>query len=204
MKQKFVTLKSPIAIAAYAHLDQPDTKGKFADGKYKVTLKLKKGDADAEAFRAKVQGEIKKLADEQRKEWKKSKLGTSNPFKDGDTKDDDEGSKGTKGYWLFTAKTKTAPQLVDSKRAPLPKSVKIFGGDEIVAIVALGPYKDPYKECAGATIYLNGVQLIRKNNSGRDVSGMFDEVEDGFDAADAPAATEEGGESRAEDDADFA
>lgn len=206
-KIPYVTLKSPRVVAAYAHLTKPDTEGRYADNKYKVTLKLKKGVPEHDAFVKKVRDEIDVIAAKQNEMWG-TELDAHDPIKDGDQKKE-AAEKGTKGYWLLTAKSKEKPKLRDTKKQPLGPKVRVFGGDEIIAIIALGPYKEEVKGKAGAAVYINGAMLVKKNSNGQDVDDMWgdDEFEDGFvDNSDEDGDDEssEGGDADGEEgNADF-
>src|SRR5690348_511137 len=94
-KVKFVT---PFGVASYPHLNKPDTKGKYADNKYKTKLVLPGDDPDTQAFVKKIEEALQEL-----KGSKKASL--HRPYQvDEDT-----------GEVIFTAKTKYAPAIFDAK-----------------------------------------------------------------------------------------
>lgn len=173
MAKKLVT---PSGIAAYAHIAHPDTKGQYADNKYKVTLKLKKGDKAVEEFVGKIHEALKEAQSEQTEAWKKKKLEVFDPVKDGDDKEDAD-KKGMAGFWLVTFKSKHQPKVVDSKRKPVGKSVTVFGGDVIKVAFGMSPFEKPVQGKGGLTLYLNAIQLLDKRAG--DATSMFDE-EDGY------------------------
>jgi len=84
----------------------------------------------------------------------------SAPIKDGDLITDKEGKPiaAYEGMWVITARTKKAPNLVDTQKNKLG-DVQIFGGDLVKA--SLGPAE--YEGFGGGmTLYLNAVMLIEK------------------------------------------
>lgn len=175
----YVMLKSPRVIAAFSHVTAPDTKGRYADGRYKITLKLRKGVGPDDAFVALVRNRVRAIAAQQNVLWGTA-LEMHDPIKDGDARPA-AAEKGWAGYWLLTAKSNSAPKLRDTRNVPLDPKVRVFGGDEIIAAIALGPYKEAVQGKAGAGVYLNAVMLVKKNAPG-DVEAMFDEeeIEGGF------------------------
>jgi hypothetical protein len=172
-----VQVTTPRAVAAFAYLDKPDT-SKFGQNKYKVDLLFDKDDAGIAELKAKAE-EAAKLA------WPKAKLSAIRmPLKDGDKVNSDREDKGKEiyssytGKYVLTAKTKEPPSLIDSKRNPLPKSVKIFSGDIVKASITFNTGEVDGKLTVAC--WLNGVQLIDKRSKGRDVRDDFEDEDDGY------------------------
>ncbi len=181
-------------IAAYSYLAKPDTEGKYADGKFKVTLVVDQDAPWIEGFKA-------KCIEAAKKEWPKVKEASIKlPFKDGD----ETGKEEFEGKFLITAKSKKRPTMIDAKRKALPKDV-IKSGDEVKISVTLNPCTPSGTKTVA--LWLNAVQLITKNNSGYNAADDFED-EDGFEYdADDEAEEDEDEESdedgEDDDDGDF-
>ena len=187
-KKNMAKITLPRAVASLAYLTSPDTGHKFSDNKYKVTMRYSEDP---------FAGLIEKAKEIAANEWggevdfEEVRL----PFKTAE----EQTKEYYEGCWTITPKTKFAPSLFDSRRKPLPRGVKIQGGDEIAAIIVLLPYEksEKVKEgkrlvdvmTYGITAQLKAVQLIRKN-AGEDGSD-FDEYEDGFDSDDYSPMTDD-------------
>ena len=183
-EKKFTIQKvTPKAIAAYAWVDNPDTGNQYSDDKFKVTLVFEPDTID----------ELRAAAQEVAE---KGHPGVSPdditmPFKDGNDKADK--NEEFAGKILITAKSKFKPQTMDAKRKALPKSVKIFSGDIVKALIVFLPYESTEKvrnektkkletvKSYGVTAQLKALQLIEKRNGGGDASSAFDD-EEGFEA----------------------
>lgn len=191
-------------VGAYTYFHKPDTEGKYADNQYKVTLVLD-GDFDTSKIEAKA------------REVAKAEFGDVDltflhlPFKSGDGHKNEE----FHGKIIFKASSKYQPELLDTKRKKLPKSIQVKAGDVVRLVVDLQPWTKTeevtvkengkvtkVKETLyGVTAYLNVVQLVEKRNGGGgggahlldDIDG-FDasEVEDDDSVDDAPFDTEDG------------
>lgn len=167
---------TPTGIAAYAWLEKPDTKFD-AEGKYKLTLVVPKG--EAEEF-------VQTLLEAHEKAG--GHAGNS-PVKDGDKPlgRADAPKEEFVGNWLVSMKSKFKPKFVDSAKNPLPESVRVMSGDKVRAAFTQFDFD------RGISLRLAAVQLIEKRSTGGDASGVFDEVEGGFTSdassfdADAPA-----------------
>lgn len=183
-KEKAEILVSPAGIASYSYLDKPDTKGKFADDKFKVTVLYPKKDAET-VHPALKQDEIDAFIERIRKLHKEAggrSGGDKDPIKDGDDKDNED----YHGYWLLRYKTAYQPARVDTKRKNLPESVKIYSGDVIKVSFDKHTYDD------GLSLSrLRAVQLIDKRNTGNGGAGVaaFGD-EDGFTVDDDGAGEE--------------
>jgi hypothetical protein len=180
---------TPKGIASFAHIDTPDTKGQYADNKFKVTLKLKKGEKVNEAFVKDLRAKAVAAAKQQMADWNKKKLEHFDPVKDGDEKDEAE-KKGTAGFWLVTFKGKYKPKTVDSKRKTLPTNVRILGGDVIKVAYGTKPFEKAVQSKGGISLYLNAVQLLEKNNDGNGAANAFDE-EEGYETGDNTGSDEQ-------------
>ena len=137
-------------------------------------------------------GEIEKLIKEAFPDADLSELQL--PWKEGDA-DKEEFA----GKIILTAKSKYAPQIVDSKKQKLPKGVKAMSGDRVRFVASLYAYEQTEKVREGkktveVTVYgvslqLNVVQVIEKNAGGSglseldDIDGWVPDEADGFDEA---------------------
>lgn len=180
-KQPKVTVVTPTGVAAYAYHHRPDTKGKFADNKYKGQLVVD-GNTDLSALEKTLRdfaAEVfpgKNLADLQL------------PWKDGKA-DKEEFA----GKIIIKASTKHKPTVVDTKRKPLKKGVEARSGDVVRYVCTLYAYEQVEKVREGGklveiTIYgvslqLSAVQLVEKRSGGGANLGALDDI-DGFDMDD--------------------
>lgn len=163
---------TPKVSAGYAKfLYEKDIEGKFASNKYKLEVRLPKGDDDVEAFVKKIMAAHAEAG------------GNSyEPVKDGDKIESksDKRMDFARGHYLMTFKSTRQPTLVDAKKQPL--TTEVNGGDLIKVAFNAKPY-DAFG--GGLALYLNAVQLIEKRGGGG-VSD-FDE-EDGFTDEAKPAS----------------
>ena len=140
-----------------------DTEGKFASNKYKLEIRMPKGDKEVEAF-------VKMLM----KAHEEAGNNDYKPVKDGDAYagNNDKRRDYTKGHYTVTFKSERPPTMVDSQKQPLAN--KIDGGDVIKVAYNAKPY-DAFG--GGLALYLNAVQLLEKRGGGgADEFG----TEDGF------------------------
>jgi hypothetical protein len=204
---KKVKQVTPKGIAALANIDTPHTKGKYADNKYKVTLKLEKGVEANDNFVEHLRSLAKEAGEKQKAAWGKKKLEVFDPIKDGDDSD----YEGDAGFWLVKFKSKNKPDRRDAARKPLPKSVKIFGGDVIKVAFGTRPFNEPVQGKGGISLYLNAVQLLEKNAAyGGDAfdeeegyradESDFDDEDDTDETEDADEGDEGDGEEEAATD----
>ena len=175
---KLPTIRSPLGVAAFAWIANPDSGKKYSDDKYKVTLVLDKGNDEVEAF-------VKTINDAHAVARGKKK--TDFPVKDGDEKEKEE----FKGKWLLTFKSKYQPECVDSVRNPetgkftaltgdwMPKS-----GDRIKVGFAMLPYEEGKN--AGISLQLRAVQVIEKRARSGGYGDAFEEEEGGYVARHDP------------------
>lgn len=178
---------TPNVIAGYGkNLYEKDTKGKYATNKFKLEVRIPKGDEAGEAWLEKLRKLIKAAG------------GKNNPIKDGDEyKGDNETRAATvKGHWTLTFKSQHKPKVVDAHKQTLPKEVAEVMGGDIVRILYNAKEYDGMG--GGLTLYLNAVQLVKKN-AGQANIDEFEDVEDGFTADDRGVT----GGDEDDDDADF-
>lgn len=189
-KEKAEILVAPAGIASYSYLNEPDTKGKFADDKYKVTVLYPKENAEEKhpsLNQEAIDAYIEKI-NALHKAAGGRKGGDKDPVKDGDKKDNEE----YHGYWMLRYKTGYPPALVDTKRKALPDNVKVYSGDIIKVSFDKHTYDD------GLSLSrLRAVMLIDKRNTGNGGAGVaaFDD-EDGFTVSDDGADEKESGSKR--------
>jgi hypothetical protein len=147
---KKIPFITPVGIARYPHITEPDSTGKFADNKYKAQLIVSKKDA-------------KPLIDSLKQTAKA--LGVSKlPFKD-DPEDSDN--------VIFVAKSKFKPAVFDAKRAEVKSNnLRIGGGSKIRMAGIVFPYD------TGLSLQLKQVQIVEivsgANAMFDEVEGSFD------------------------------
>ena len=161
-------------MARYPHISSPDSKGKYADDKFKVKLILPLGSPEAQGFIAKIKEAATTLHGA-----KGVKLYM--PFTE-----DDEANEA-----VFTLKTKFAPAIFDGRGKPA-KGVNVGGGSVIRLMGNIVPYDK------GVTMQFNQVQIKELNGFG---TCAFDACDDGyeFDPADASFSTGTTGPSDSDD-----
>ncbi|GGD03270.1 DUF2815 family protein [Pyruvatibacter mobilis] len=203
-KRELITTVIGPGIAAYTYIAKPDTQGKYADNKHKITLVVDQDAPFVEKFKA-------KCLEAAKREWPKAKPEkVVLPLADGDDRTDKDGNPKEEfaGKYLITAKTsKKTFQTVDAKRGAIPKS-KIRAGDEVKVSVTLNPcVVSGVKRVA---LWLNGVQLITKNNDGgsfdtgfEDEEGYVASEDETFEDEDEEADQDSDGGEEDDDDDDF-
>lgn len=163
-----IKFTSPFGVARYPHLSAPDTKGKYADDKWKTKLVLPLGSPEAQAAKAAIDEAFVTLGSPF---GKKGYL----PY----VEDDDANEL------ILIAKTSYAPAIFDAK-GNAAKGVQIGGGSVLRMMGNLVAFEK------GISLQLNQVQIKELNGFG---SCGFDEVEDGYefspdDVSSAPATAE--------------
>lgn len=153
MASNKVKFTSPFGVAKYPHISSPDTKGKFADGKYKTKLIMALDDDAATRFMAVIDEAARALHGP-----KGDKL-----YKPYEVDED-------AGQVTFVFKTKYAPAIFDS-RNNAAKGVNIGGGSVIRLMGNIVEFDK------GITAQFNQVQIKELNGFG---ASAFDEVEDGY------------------------
>jgi hypothetical protein len=182
-KMETVKFLSPFGTARFPKVNNPDTDGKFADGKFKTGLLL--NDSDVEKVRAEFKAAAKQLHPNVPLEQ------VVLPLKQLKDKDKETGTKKVIG-WGFNAKSQRRPLILDAKKNKLPEGVKIGGGSEIRIGGAIAAYEKTSEQVViengerrkeevteyGLNIYLNSVQ-VRKLVVGGGMSdgSEFEEVE---------------------------
>jgi hypothetical protein len=174
MADKYPKLLTRVGTLKYPKLNNPDTKGEFADGKYKTEIVF--SPADHAAF----DKEIKALAKELLPSLKNPQLPIKKDKKTGELS--------------FIAKSKFKPLLKDSQRKEIPEDVIVKGGSQARLALCVFPYQK------GLSLQLSAVQVVKLVAGGAD---PFDIIDDGYVAEtteqdDAPAA-EAGAETSALD-----
>lgn len=149
---------TPVGTARYPKITAPDTKGQYADNKYKTELVL---DAAAtKAFKAELQAAAKK--------WLPDFNNPHIPIRT-DKKD---------GTVSFMFKSQHKPLIWDANgtKLPLINSLVIRGGSKIRVAYTLTNYDK------GLSLWLKAIQIVELVGGGSDVA--FDAVEGGSFAFD--------------------
>lgn len=158
-KFKYVPFVTDVMVARFPKLSEPDTKGEYADGKYKT-----EATAD-EAYTETFQELIQKVADDHFAGKKNVFL----PWKE--TKEGDIA-------FIFKS-PKKKPMLMDSKGKALKKGIIIRGGSLIRIAGVIAAWEKGSKR--GVSLWPDAVRVI-KLSEGFDASAAFGAAEDGFDA----------------------
>jgi len=213
-----VGYRFPAGVAVFPKLDVPDMKfAKNGIGSYKTGVRLEgdvaaKVKADIDTLITETYEAAKKFllesGEAKEKDGQVLLLKNGKPQKDGDGKLkqleyasraykeelDDDGAE--TGAIVFNTKTtesyldkagkviKRKVTVVDAKRHPLTKSV--WGGSKIIINADLVPFYTAIG--LGASLRLNGVQVLELRSGGRDANSMFGDEEGYEDEGDAPAA----------------
>lgn len=160
-KFKYVPFVTEVMTARYPKLSEPDTKGEYADGKFKT-----EATAD-EAYTEEFQEFIQKVADEAFPGKKNVHL----PWKE--TKE---------GGIAFNFKSpKKKPHLTDAKGKPLKAGITIRGGTKLRIAGSVAAWEKGAKR--GVSLWPDAVRVI-KLAEGFDANAAFGAAEDGFDADD--------------------
>jgi hypothetical protein len=158
-KFKYVPFVTEVMTARYPKLSEPDTKGEYADGKYKT-----EATAD-EDYTERFQEEIQKVIDAHFA----GKRNVHQPWKE--TKE---------GAIAFNFKSpKKKPMLTDSKGKPLPKGAVVRGGSLIRIAGVIAAWEKGAKR--GVSLWPDAVRVI-KLAEGFDSAQAFGAGEEGFDA----------------------
>ena len=158
-KFKYVPFVTEIITARYPKLSEPDTKGEYADGKYKT-----EATAD-EDYTERFQETIQAVADT----YFAGKKNVHLPWKE--TKE---------GAIAFNFKSpKKKPQLTDAKGKALKQGTVIRGGSLIRIAGVIAAWEKGAKR--GVSLWPDAVRVI-KLSEGFDANAAFGAAEDGFDA----------------------
>lgn len=156
-KQRWIPLTPDIlgeCTLRYPKLNEADTKGRYADNKFKTDLIPSA--AGLERFKAWAE----KLAAEMCPDVREPKLPIKVDKKDGTV--------------FVTAKTKRQPILIDGRKNPInPETTKIRGGSVARIAGSLSNYDN------GVYIMLDAVQIIELAG-GPQGAEAFEDVEDGY------------------------
>jgi hypothetical protein len=178
--KKFV---SPLGVARYPKISYPDTKGQYADGRYKTDVVFD------DVGLAAIKKMLTEFAAETIPHVKNPKL----PIKTGK---DDVTYVSFKGGWNAEKDEARKPFVGDAKRNPIPEGVTIGAGSKIKVAATMANYENgPNK---GITIYLDGVQVLELVEGGGDVAGRFAD-EDGFVAEETTSDSNPGDEFESAD-----
>lgn len=158
-KFKYVPFVTEVMTARYPKLSEPDTKGEYADGKYKT-----EATAD-EAYTETLQELLQKVAEESFPGKKNIHL----PFK--------ETKEGDIAFMFKSPKKK--PQLTDAKGKPLKAGITIRGGTKLRIAGSIAAWEKGTKR--GLSLWPDAVRVI-KLAEGFDANAAFGAAEDGFDA----------------------
>jgi hypothetical protein len=202
------SITTPIGVAVYPHLNRPDTKFN-ADGDYSVKLRLTA--EDAESLVEKIDQAVEDNFAKVKKDNPKKKVKKSD-FLPYDT--DEETGEITLSFKLNavgknskTGETwKNTVKLFDAKGKPT--KAKVGGGSRVRVAAEINPYYTPTIG-AGVSLRLKAVQIEELMQGGDATSYGFDEIEDGFDAADVEdddfetTDTEEGPSEGEDGDEDY-
>ena len=196
-KQETIQFLSPLGIARFPKISNPDVGGEYSDGKFKTGIVFE--GAALEKVREAQAAAAKKL-------WPgKALTELALPVREFFDKDrENAGAKISAGYG-FNAKSKLRPAIFDARRQPLPDGVKIGGGTEMRIGAAFSPYTSTEKVRTkhadgsmtveevvvnGINVYLNSVQVKTLRQGGGISDGSeFDEIEGGYEyeaPSDAP------------------
>lgn len=183
-KAAYCSVVTPVGRVSYPKLDKPDTTGKYADNKYKLTL-LFPADTDFTDLKAACLAAAKEM-------WpkldpKKVKL----PIRNGTAfakarQPDDPESHVYYGTFFCTPKTKNKPGLVDKYKKPLVGEDAVYGGSFARCRVTCVTYKKTEnvrqangevmpEDVFGVSLLLDSVQLVRDGERfGRSTADDFD------------------------------
>lgn len=157
-KFKYVPFVTEVMTARYPKLSEPDTKGEYADGKYKT-----EATAD-EDYTERFQEFIQNIADKAFSRKKNVHL----PWKE--TKE---------GCIAFNFKSpKKKPELLDAKGVPLRPGIIIRAGTLIRIVGSVAAWEKGAKR--GISLWPDAIRVI-KLAEGFDASVAFGPADEGFD-----------------------
>ncbi len=177
--------KTPIGIASYPHVFQPQAGKPNQPAKYSITLLLDKNDPGLEDMKACYRAAVEE-------KWgSKKPSGLRSPFRDGDEKDDDGNRKrgpeyAGKVYITFRSPVDRKPGVVDGALNPVTQeSGKLYAG--AMVRISFGAYGYDNDGNRGVSFGLNNIQVVRSDtprlDSRTDAEDDFDAVEDKSAAA---------------------
>lgn len=154
---KYVNFVTPKGTARFPKLSEPDTKGEYADNKYKTEIVL--DDDDLAAFKKEMYAAAKELLPN----VKSPNLPIKTSKKD--------------GVVSIIFKSKHRPQVQDAQRTDIPKSVEVGPGSVIKVAGTFAPYEKGALK--GITAYLDAVRVYELKQR-RDAAEAFGDAEDGY------------------------
>ncbi len=157
-KKHYIPGVTKVGTLSYPKISKPDSKGEFADGKYKTDFVLEP--EDAKALKADITAKAKEIFPGATK--------MELPFK---VKD---------GEIIFRFKGSKKPVIVDAKRQRLPEGVTVRGGSKARISYTLFNWEKGAKK--GVSLIPDAVQ-ITELAEGSPGARAFDEVEGGFDGS---------------------
>ena len=158
-KYQYVTFVTEVMVARDPKLSEPDTRGEYADGKYKTEATASEG------YTQKFQGDLLAVAHRYFGAGKSIHM----PWKE--TKE---------GAIAFNFKSpKKKPELTDSKGKPLKAGTRIRSGSLLRIAGVIAAWEKGVM--CGVSLWPDAVRVI-KLVEGFDASAAFGAAEDGFDA----------------------
>lgn len=146
---------------SYAHLTTPfkDPEDPPEDARYSVTILIPKSDEE-------TLKKLRKAEEDAIAYGIKSKWGGERPhkvksvIKDGDNPDDFESKPGEEvaGHWVFTARSKSRPGIVDRDLNPILDATEIYSG--MYGRVSVSSFPYTFKGSKGTSFALNNVQKV--------------------------------------------
>ena len=176
-KHDSIPFLTPWLVARFPKISKPDTKGQFADGKFKTDA-VPQDEADLAVIE-------KALKDAAAHFWPKE-TEVSLPVMDFFANKDDKAAKKVESRGI-RLKSKYKPAVFDSKKKKLPDSVSIGGGSVIRIAAAIFPWSKKTKfkgqevEEFGISLRLGDVQVRKLVEFQAQGDGSsFDEDAEGF------------------------
>lgn len=195
-KNKNSTFVTPVGMAKYAWLNQPDTTfANGGEGKYKIRVLID----DNEENRAWVANVIETAKADAKTNGLLIKKNFNNPFKFPEDLEPEEFEvqagkerpkydEDHKGKIFFEASSKFKAGQIDSGLQELPDDVLIMSGDKVRVKFQTNPYDTL---SSGISLRLMIVQLVEKNSTFTGTGGIntegFSPLENGFRATTKPA-----------------
>lgn len=199
----FVKVMTPVGIAVFPKLNQPDTKFK-AEGQFGVRLRLSAEEAQPiidkynsvrQAHFEAIKADLMAGDGKAKAKAKTLKLAADNPFKP----EMDEETGDETGFVLLNFKMPHRvaregkpdlllyPDIFDAKGKQLKPAPEIWGGSKLRVSGELRPFNTAIG--VGVSLRLQAVQIIELVSRGsRDAAGYGFGVEDGYEANEMPAS----------------
>lgn len=161
---KKIKFTSPFGTARYPHISSPDTKGKYADNKYKTKLVFPIDDPAANAMVERINEACKEIHGNLKNKYVPAEI-------------DEEA-----GEIILTAKSHYAPAVFDG-RGNAAKGVQVGGGSVIRLMGNLVEFDK------GISLQLNQVQIKELNGFG---TCGFEAIDDGYEYSAEDASFQQG------------